>query len=431
MKHSIHINKMKNGSRALFVNVPGSSSFYFNTICNGGLNYANRSQYELPHLLEHLAFEGSEDYPEPGQMGYELEKIGGWSNAWTGEENIRYYLFGSIKEYKKITELALEQYARPLFNQKSIDEQKQVVERELKRNIDDDGERVRSLGYSTLFPTKACFAKDRIATLKNISREDILSFYKNTHTQANTVFVVAGDLPEEKRANITRSIEKALQQLPAGRKLQKFHKLSQGFKQKIQSLPSSLEGQMFFSVAFVKAKYESDIKYRAACNVVSAIYNRGDGSRIFRKSRAAGLAYTVNSGIANNHDYSELYVIEKTDPHLTVKLFKLCMAELKDITVANFTDEEIIRARGYMAGGYDTEYETARALADWYGPMFVDEEELYSPQDFAKQIRDVKSEDVKCVLDSFVGDGNWLVSIIGKNAKTYEPKFRKITTKYF
>lgn len=431
MKHTLIKKELKNGTRILFVNVPGSSSYYFNTICNGGLNYALKSKYELPHLLEHLAFEGTENYPKPGQMGYELEKIGGWYNAWTSEETIRYYLVGSIGDYQTLSDIALEQYTRPLFKQKSIDEQKQVVERELKRDIDDDGARIRSLTYSTLFPSKACFAKDRIATISNISRKDILDFYKTTHTQANTIFVVAGDLSSDRRSNITKSIEKAIKKLPIGKKLHKIHELSPDFGLKIQTLPSKLEGQLYFSVGFIKNTYESEIKYRAACSVASAIFNRGDGSRIFRKSRSTGLAYTVNSGISNNFDYSELYVIDKTDPHLASKLFELCLSEIKDITEENFTNEELNRAKGYMAGSYDTDYETSRALADWYGPKFVDCEELYSPVDFAKTIRKVTRDDIKSVLDSFVVNGDWIVSIVGKDSEKYKPMFKENMEKYF
>lgn len=431
MKHSLSIKNLKSGSKILFVNAPGSRSYYFNTLCNGGFNYAKKDQYELPHLLEHLAFEGSRNYPEPGQMSYELEKLGGWNNAWTSEENIRYFLVGSVKDYQKLTELALEQYTQPLFEKKIIDEQREVVERELKRDIDDDGARVRSLTYTTLFPSKLSFAKDRIVTLANISQINIKNFYSKTHTQANTSFVVAGDLPPERQDTITDNIDSALSLLPIGKKLHKIPKLNNNYKTKIQILPSKLEGQMFFSIAFIKSKYDFDISYRAACKVASAIYNRGDGSRIFRKSRSAGLAYTVNSGISNNHDYSELFVIEKTDAHLSVKLFELCLSELIDIKQGNITDEELERAKGYMAGEYDTEYETSRQIADWYGPMFVDGEKLYSPADFAKQIRNVSKDDVVKVLNLFVNKCNWVISIVGKDSKKYKPEFKKIINKYF
>lgn len=423
MKHSLHTTTLKNGSAILFVNAPGSSSYYFNTITNAGFNYIDAAKHELPHLLEHLAFEGSKNYPKEGQMGYELECLGGWYNAATSDKNIRYYLVGSMNDYIKVTELALEQYTKPLFRQRNIDEQKKVVERELKRQIDDDGGKVRALTMTRLFPDKLFYPRERIHTLKNITKADIESYYQMTHTQANTFFVVAGDLTENKRKNILELIDKELSSLPIGKRLLKKPKLNLNNFSSIETLPSKLKEQMYFSLAFVKPDYNDAINFRAACTVASAIYNRGDGSRIFRKARSAGLAYGVNSGIYNSDEYSELYIIDRTDPHLAHKLFKLCINELVDIKNGNFTDEELSRAKGYMAGENDTEYETSRELADWYGPMFVDQEELYSPEQYAKAIRVVSKKNVVDALKRFVKNDNWLISLVGHDTKSYENKF--------
>ena len=430
MKHTLHTTKLNNGAEILFVNVPGSTSYYFNTIVNAGYNYATKDKYELPHLLEHLAFEGSANYPKSGQMAYQLEKLGGWYNAYTSEQNIRYFLVGSINDYKKITELGLEQYVRPLFRQKNIDEQKSVVEREFKRNIDDDGRRVCNLSYSRMFPDKPSFAKDRIATLKNITKPDIETYYKATHTQANTKYVISGDLNKARQATIVRLIEQTIASLPVGKSLYELHHFNEKSFRSIDSLSSKLKGQLHFSLSFAKTKYDESIGYRAACSVAFAIYNQGNSSRIFIKSREAGLAYTVTSDIYNGRDYSEAYVTEKTDPHLATRLFELCIKELVDITKGNFSPAELERAIGYQAGEYDTEYETSRDLADWYGPMFADDEAMYSPADFSAAIRKIRKQDVVKVLASFVKSDNWLVSLVGHGAETLKPSFEEIIKKY-
>ncbi len=430
MKQTLHTIVLTKGTKILFVNVPDSRSYYFNSVCNAGFNYADRDKYELPHLLEHLAFEGSKGYPKKGEMAYALEMIGGYNNAYTSEDTIRYYLVGSIDDYIKLTKIALDQYTLPLFRQASITEQKRVVERELMRDIDDDGSKVRALNYSKLFPDKVVFAQDRIATIAAITRADILAYYKATHTQANSYFVIAGDLPASTRDAITKLIERYIAVLPDGTSLNKHKSLSSSYNRLIQSLPSKLKGQMYFAIAFIGPEYNPDIRYRAARIVASAIYNRGDGSRIFSKARAAGVAYSVNSGISMKHDYSELYIIEKTDPHLAAKLFELCIKELIDIKNGNITTEELNRAKGYMAGDSDTEYETSRELADWYGPMFVYDEDTYSPQDFSTAIRAVTKADVVAVLNKFVQKDSWILSLVGHGASAQKKKFQAIIDKY-
>jgi len=430
MKHTLHTTKLINGAEILFVNVPGSTSYYFNTIVNAGYNYATKDKYELPHLLEHLAFEGSANYPKTGQMAYQLEKLGGWYNATTSDEDIRYFLVGSIKDYKIITELGVEQYSKPLFKTESIVKQKMVIARELERYINEDSWRVRDNIYTTLFPDKLNFAKDCIDTLKNITQADIMNFYKTTHTTANTVFVVSGDLPDKTRSEIVAIIEANLVGLPRGKKLNAQRRLRDNYNYQIKTMSSKHKNQIFYGVIFIKEPYSADINYHAACEVAEAIYNKGNSSRIFTMARASGLAYDVDSGISIVKDYSDLYIYGLGDPHLVGKLFELCIKELVEITKGNFSPAELERAIGYQAGEYDTEYETSRDLADWYGPMFAANEAMYSPADFSAAIRKIRKQDVVKVLASFVKSDNWLVSLVGHGAETLKPSFEEIIAKY-
>lgn len=426
MKHFLHPVKLKNGVRILFVNVPGSMTYYFTTTTNAGFYYSQNDKYELPHLLEHLAFEGTKNYPKPGDLGYELEKIGGWSNAFTNNYIIRYFLIGSIKNYKRITDLALEKYTKPLFEQSSIDEQKEVVERELARKIDSDQVLLNCLTFSRLFPGTITFPMDRIKTLKNISQSDIKNYYKSTHTQNNSDFIIAGSLPTYRRKYIAKMIEKSSIDLNNGKRLHKMPKLSINELAKVKSLEGNDKNQLHFSLAFIKPDYELDLKYQAACSIASTIYNRGEGSRLFRKARSAGLTYDINSGISNDSDYSELYIVDKTDPHLATKLLELCLDELIDLKSGNISSEELERAKGYKAGGFDTDFETARDLTDWYGPSFIENEPLNSPDQYAKALREVSKEDVIAVLNKFIKKDNWIVSIVGPDASKYEKDFNNL-----
>ncbi len=99
-----------------------------------------------------------------------------------------------------------------------------MVEREFKRSIDNDDDRIRNLTMSRLFPDRPVFAQERIDTLKSISKNDIERYYKSTHTQANTVFVISGDLNSSKQKVITEMIAKSLGALPVGKRLLKVPK---------------------------------------------------------------------------------------------------------------------------------------------------------------------------------------------------------------
>lgn len=426
MNHTFSTSKTSSGARILFVSLTGSNSFCINIICNAGFNLAENDKSELPHLLEHMAFGNTKNYPDPNQLDYEIETIGAWTNASTEESIIRYSTVGSKNDATKITELALEQYTQPIFTNSDLDKQKEIIEIELNSRADDEQDMVRLLTYERLFPDKVNRISERIKTLKNINLKDIEAYYSQTHTQANTTIVIAGDISESEQQDLITMIESKLSLLPIGKLLNANSTANTAQLGTISTEKSSSADHVYFNLAFIKPSYENDIKYEAACAVADAIYNKGNGSRLFLESRSRGLSYGVNSGIYNGPNCSELFIIDEAETDLATKLFKLCLEQLMAIKNGEFTDQELLRAKGYMAGEYDTDYETSRDLAEWYGNAFIDNDPLYSPQDFASAIRSIKKQDVIQVLNEFITKDNWIVSLVGLAAKKQAPEIAKI-----
>ena len=57
MKHSVEEITLKNGARGLLIDVPGASVMSTRVQFRAGMLYArNKYVYEIPHVVEHLAF---------------------------------------------------------------------------------------------------------------------------------------------------------------------------------------------------------------------------------------------------------------------------------------------------------------------------------------------------------------------------------------
>ena len=57
MKHSVEEITLKSGARGLFIDIPGASVMSTRVQFRAGMLYAkNKDVYEIPHLVEHLAF---------------------------------------------------------------------------------------------------------------------------------------------------------------------------------------------------------------------------------------------------------------------------------------------------------------------------------------------------------------------------------------
>ena len=58
MKHSVEEITLKNGAKGLLIDIPGASVMATRIQFRAGMRYAkNPEVYEIPHIVEHLAFE--------------------------------------------------------------------------------------------------------------------------------------------------------------------------------------------------------------------------------------------------------------------------------------------------------------------------------------------------------------------------------------
>ena len=91
MKHSVEEIKLKNGAMGLLIDVPGASVMATRVQFRAGMQYVkNHDIYELPHLVEHLAFGSNAKYKDEQAFEAEFTKNGAYHNAWTSDVSVCY-----------------------------------------------------------------------------------------------------------------------------------------------------------------------------------------------------------------------------------------------------------------------------------------------------------------------------------------------------
>ena len=82
---------LENGLRCILIHDKMLHSADVYVAINIG-HYADPNEYNgLAHFLEHMLFMGSKKYPQVDYFFNELQKYGGFSNAYTSELNTVYY----------------------------------------------------------------------------------------------------------------------------------------------------------------------------------------------------------------------------------------------------------------------------------------------------------------------------------------------------
>ncbi len=427
MKHSTEIINLKGGSKLLLVNTPGASGFLFSTFVRGGTKYTPKDKFEIAHLLEHLAFNGTKMLPSKMAFAYEVEKDGAYTNATTSDNTINYIYESSIKEYRRIVDIACGQLSSPIFKQADLESEKEVIKSELSRKLTTDRSRCGYNGVYLKLAKHSLPIPDRIETLQNISLQDIKSYHKKYHVLNNLAIIVAGDFTTNSKEGLVNRINNNLSSIAVGQETPYKKTINLSAVKTISVQKPKFEGQTNISFDLLQPKY--DISIDAAMRVLRIMYGVGEFSRLHDKARSAGLSYGVSVGYSLDKEISTFGFSDQTEDSKAFALYELCLRELQDILKGNFTKKEFERAVGFIRGRFERSYDRAEELGYYYEGMFVDGDNLVGPDEFVKLINKLKPSDIVALNKTFVKKGSWILSLVGNNIDKFA--YQKVTERYF
>ena len=138
MKHSVEEITLKNGAKGLLINIPGASVMSTRIQFRAGMIYSrNKNVYEIPHLVEHLAFGANAKYKDEQAFEAEFTKNGAYHNAWTSDISVCYETECADFEWERIMELQQVSICEPRFNEEELKSEKANVRSELTGYMND------------------------------------------------------------------------------------------------------------------------------------------------------------------------------------------------------------------------------------------------------------------------------------------------------
>jgi zinc protease len=153
----------------------------------------------VAHLHEHMLFKGTKKRAV-GEIAKDVEASGGEINAWTSFDETVYHIVMASRYFEKGLDIISDAIINSSFDQRELAREKEVVLEEIRQNRDIPARKVMDELFSHTF-LKHPYRRPIIGTeetVKGLSREKILEFYKRWYTPANTFVVVVGDVDAEK-----------------------------------------------------------------------------------------------------------------------------------------------------------------------------------------------------------------------------------------
>jgi zinc protease len=185
---------LKNNLKTLFVHSPGSTAATVQIWFRAGSSLETIDNEGIAHFLEHMFFKGTSTRPG-AKIAHEVETFGGEINAFTSFDYTCYYINTPMPCLQKSVEILLDMVSNPEFKNDDLLPERGVVFEEYRRSIDNPNQFAFSkLQASTFQGSYAHPILGREDTIKNFSREQLISFRKNHYNLSNALLVVAGDL---------------------------------------------------------------------------------------------------------------------------------------------------------------------------------------------------------------------------------------------
>jgi predicted Zn-dependent peptidase len=341
------------GLRVVTEAMPGVRSACIGVWVGVGSRDESPSLSGASHFLEHLLFKGT---PERTALdiSVQLDEVGGEFNAFTAKEYTCFHARVLDEDLPLAVDVLGDMVTSSTLETDDVEAEREVILDEIAMHDDDPDDVV-----SNLFAEKAWAASPlarpiagSVASIRSLTRAQILRYYRSRYVPENTVVAVAGNVDHasvvrQVRRAFSRSnflIDTAVRPLPVRRG---------------QRARRTVAGEVVLARPFEQVNLVLGVnglvrtdERRYALGVLNAALGGGTSSRLFQEVREhRGLAYSVYSYASHYADAGTFAVAVGCLPAKVGDVLSVVRDELSRIGAEGISETELQRGKGQLRGG--------------------------------------------------------------------------------
>ncbi len=357
---SVRVSTLPNGLRVATESVAHLETASLGLWVDVGARRETEETNGLSHLLEHMAFKGTERR-SARDIAEEIEAVGGHLNAYTSRESTAYY----AKVMKEDVPLALDLLAdivqHSVFDAAELDRERTVVMQEIAQVHDTPDDLVFDRFQAAAYPDQPMGRSilgpaERVA---RYSREDLAAYMAAHYSAPRMVLAAAGRIDHDSLAAAAEAAFTALPAPAAGLPPEKAVYGGEDLR-----AVRDLE-QVHLVVGFDGIAHDDPDYY--AVQVLSTLLGGGMSSRLFQEIRERrGLAYTVFSFASSYADGGLFGFYAGAGADRIAELVPAAADETMK-TCAGVTADEVSRARVQLKAGLLMSLESTQACCERLG----------------------------------------------------------------
>ncbi len=323
---------------------------------HAGARHETEAQNGLSHMLEHMAFKGTQKRSAL-DIASEVEAVGGHLNAYTAREQTCYYARMLKDDLQLGADILADIVREPVFAPDELERERGVILQEIGQAEDTPDDIVFDMVQEAAYKDQP-MGRSILGTAERVSSfsADDCAIYRGTHYEpASMVFAAAGAVSHQ-------DMEKLAAELFGDMTAQ-----SRPEEVAAQFSPSQLVRarpleQMHVALTFDGIGLDDPDYY--AAQVLATALGGGMSSRLFQEVREKrGLVYSVYAYANGATDCGQFGIYAGTGPQQTAEL----MAVLADECAGagqNLSEDDIDRARAQMRAGVVMALESSAQRAE-------------------------------------------------------------------
>src|SRR4030043_1749711 len=169
---------LDNGLRVITSSMPHSRSVSLAFLVGAGSCYESQEEAGISHFAEHLYFKGTQRRPTAKEISQDIEGIGGIINGGTDKELTVFWCKVASSHFLTSLDVLADLLLNSRFDNKDIEQERQVIIEEINMNLDTPQQRVNMLIDELLWPEQPLGREvtGYKETVSSLTRERLLNY---------------------------------------------------------------------------------------------------------------------------------------------------------------------------------------------------------------------------------------------------------------
>ncbi len=363
----------------------------------------------ISHFVEHMLFKGTKKMPA-GKVEERIRSLGADTNGFTSFDYTGYTITTPKRYLKEVLELLSDVLANPSFLKGELEKERQVILKEIDMNYGEPQRRLNQLFYKNFYTTHPyrypIIGKDKF--LINISRDDILRFYKRHYVANNIVLSIAGDIAPDETEDLVKTTLGNLNSTPVNPIVVPAEPVQIAFKHNEENYEGRLT---YLMMGFHSVSLSDEDLF--ALDLLSSILGGTNSSRLFRSLyQKKSLVYSINSYNYTPRFPGVFAVSAIVKENKQSEVIDGIYDEIRKIKKGEVSTEEISLAKNNLILSYVSNLETIQSQASDFAASEALTGNFRFSAHYIEKIKKVTKREIIEAAGKYLKKDNSAVSIL-------------------